>query len=43
MSALLGVTAIAGIAHYLTKGPKEEPEESPDEAERQAAREEDRP
>jgi formate dehydrogenase iron-sulfur subunit len=43
MSALLGVTAIAGIAHYLTKGPKEEPEESPDEAERHAAREEDRP
>lgn len=43
MSALLGVTAIAGIAHYLTEGPKEEPEESPDEAERHAAREEDRP
>ena len=43
MSALLGVTAIAGIAHYLTKGPKEEPEESPDERERHAAREEDRP
>jgi len=27
MSAIIGITAFAGVIHYMTKGPKEEPEE----------------
>jgi formate dehydrogenase iron-sulfur subunit len=29
MSAIIGITAFAGVIHYMTKGPKEEPEEDP--------------
>ncbi len=36
MSAVLGVSVLAGFFHYMTKGPKEEPEEDP-EAEKAAA------
>jgi formate dehydrogenase iron-sulfur subunit len=42
MSMMLGLTALAGFAHYITKGPKEEPEDTPDEEIREEAREEDR-
>ena len=36
MSAVLGVSVLAGFFHYMTKGPKEEPEDDP-EAENAAA------
>ncbi len=36
MSAVLGVSVLAGFFHYMTKGPKEEPEDDP-EAEKAAA------
>ncbi len=36
MSAVLGVSVLAGFFHYMTKGPKEEPEDDP-EAENPAA------
>ncbi len=36
MSAVLGVSMLAGFFHYMTKGPKEEPEDDP-EAEKAAA------
>jgi formate dehydrogenase iron-sulfur subunit len=36
MSAVLGVSVLAGFFHYMTKGPKEEPEDEPD-AEKAAA------
>ncbi|MCQ4299242.1 formate dehydrogenase subunit beta [Pseudomonas songnenensis] len=36
MSAVLGVSVLAGFFHYMTKGPKEEPEDDP-EAENDAA------
>ncbi|GHB31690.1 formate dehydrogenase subunit beta [Salinicola rhizosphaerae] len=29
MSAIIGITAFAGVIHYMTKGPKEEPEDDP--------------
>jgi formate dehydrogenase iron-sulfur subunit len=42
MSAMIGLTALAGFAHYVMKGPKEEPEDTPDEEIRHEALEEDR-
>src|SRR5690606_30029017 len=30
MSAVLGISVLAGFFHYVTQGPKEEPEDDPD-------------
>ncbi|WP_437270795.1 formate dehydrogenase subunit beta [Stutzerimonas balearica] len=42
MSAVLGVSVLAGFFHYMTKGPKEEPEDDPDAEQAAAERERDR-
>jgi formate dehydrogenase iron-sulfur subunit len=42
MSAVIGVSVLAGFFHYVMKGPKEEPEDDPDPQNAAAAREEDR-
>ncbi|MBK3867302.1 formate dehydrogenase subunit beta [Pseudomonas stutzeri] len=42
MSAVLGVSVLAGFFHYMTKGPKEEPEDDPDADKAAADRELDR-
>ena len=42
MSAVLGVSVLAGFFHYMTKGPKEEPENDPDAEQAAAERERDR-
>ncbi|EWC40886.1 formate dehydrogenase subunit beta [Stutzerimonas stutzeri] len=42
MSAVLGVSVLAGFFHYMTKGPKEEPEDDPDADKAAAERELDR-
>jgi len=42
MSAVLGVSVLAGFFHYMTKGPKEEPEDDPDAEQAAAERESDR-
>ncbi|WP_313328212.1 formate dehydrogenase subunit beta [Stutzerimonas balearica] len=39
MSAVLGVSVLAGFFHYMTKGPKEEPEDDPDAEQAAAERE----
>ncbi|AHY42994.1 formate dehydrogenase subunit beta [Stutzerimonas decontaminans] len=41
MSAVLGVSVLAGFFHYMTKGPKEEPEDDPDPVKANADREQD--
>jgi len=42
MSAVLGVSVLAGFFHYMTKGPKEEPEDDPDAEQAAAEHERDR-
>jgi len=42
MSAVVGVSVLAGFFHYMTKGPKEEPEDDPDAEQAAAERERDR-
>ncbi len=42
MSAVLGVSVLAGFFHYMTKGPKEEPEDDPDPDQAAAECEQDR-
>jgi formate dehydrogenase iron-sulfur subunit len=39
MSAVLGVSVLAGFFHYMTKGPKEEPEDAPEAEDAAADRE----
>ncbi|HCL14800.1 MAG TPA: formate dehydrogenase subunit beta [Pseudomonas sp.] len=41
MSAVLGVSVLAGFFHYMTKGPKEEPEDDPEAENAAADREQD--
>ncbi|AWL01556.1 formate dehydrogenase subunit beta [Stutzerimonas stutzeri] len=41
MSAVLGVSVLAGFFHYMTKGPKEEPEDNPEAENAAADREQD--
>ncbi|MCC8344770.1 formate dehydrogenase subunit beta [Pseudomonas stutzeri] len=41
MSAILGVSVLAGFFHYMTKGPKEEPEDDPEAENAAADREQD--
>ena len=41
MSAVLGVSVLAGFFHYMTKGPKEEPEDDPEAGNAAADREQD--